>query len=164
MNAIRYMSFKEFYLKDLSACRALAKRLASTLQPGDIITFNGNLGAGKTEFCRSIIHSMGYDEDVPSPTFSLVQVYEPELDNIDMPTVWHLDLYRLESESDVFELGVEEAFDNAVTLIEWPEKMGENLPSGHLQIDLQMGDTENARIVKFSGNRYWQQKLGAFEA
>lgn len=163
MNAIRYMNFKEIYLEDLTACRKLASRLAPLLHTGDIVTLSGNLGTGKTELCRAMIHSMGYDEDVPSPTFNLVQVYEPELEDMNTPTVWHMDLYRLEKASDVFELGIEDAFDTAVTLIEWPDKMGSYLPSGHLQIHLEMGETDNTRHIVFNGNEYWQRKLGAIE-
>lgn len=163
MNAIRNMVFKEFYLSDLAACRKLGASLAASLQTGDIVTLSGNLGAGKTELCRAIIHSMGYDEDVPSPTFNLVQVYEPDLEDIDTPAVWHMDLYRLENKSDVYELGIEDAFDTAVTLIEWPDRMGSILPPGHLKVHLETDETDNARRITFSGNEYWQRKLGAIE-
>ncbi len=163
MNANLHMIIKELYLKDLSACRTLAKKLAMLLKTGDIITLDGNLGTGKTEFCRAIIHALGYNEDVPSPTFNLVQVYEPELDDMETPAVWHIDLYRLENEEDVFELGIEDAFDTAVTLIEWPEKMGRFLPQEHLKINLKMAATEEARSITFAGGAYWQKKLGALE-
>ncbi len=163
MNANLPMTIKEFYLKDLAACRTLAAQLAPLLKTGDIVTLNGTLGAGKTEFCRAIIHALGYDEDVPSPTFNLVQVYEPALDDLQTPAVWHMDLYRLENEEDVFELGVEDAFDTAVTLIEWPEKMGRFLPKGHLRIEMEMTATENERTIKFTGEDYWKQRLGALE-
>ena len=115
---------KEFYLEDLSKSRQLACRLAPMLKTGDILTFEGELGAGKTEFCRAIIHALGYNEDVPSPTFNLVQTYEPPHDDMARPAVWHMDLYRLEKPQDVFELGIEDGFDTAITLIEWPDRMG----------------------------------------
>ncbi len=158
-----YMVFKVFYLENLSDCHMLAARLAPFLQTGDIIAFIGNLGTGKTEFCRSIIHALGYNEDVPSPTFNLVQVYEPEMNDQEKPAVWHMDLYRLEDENDVFELGIEDAFDSGITLIEWPEKMGKFLPPEHLKIHLELGDNENARLATFSGSEYWQKKLRELE-
>lgn len=157
------MIFKDFYLKDLPTCRLLASRLAPLLKTGDIVTFTGGLGAGKTEFCRAIIHALGYDEDVPSPTFNLVQIYEPQLEDLKTPAVWHMDLYRLEDEEDVFELGIEDAFDSAVTLIEWPDKMGKFLPEDHLKIRLSMAEDQGARNISFSGGKYWQQKLAALE-
>ncbi len=163
MNAINYMVFKEFYLENLSDCQKLASQLAPFLQTGDIIAFTGNLGTGKTEFCRSIIHALGYKEDVPSPTFNLVQVYEPEMDDMEKPAVWHMDLYRLEHENDVFELGIEDAFDSAITLVEWPEKMGKFLPPEHLQIHLTLGEGENTRLVTFGGSEYWQKRLRELE-
>ncbi|MDG1997385.1 MAG: tRNA (adenosine(37)-N6)-threonylcarbamoyltransferase complex ATPase subunit type 1 TsaE [Emcibacteraceae bacterium] len=153
------MSIKELYFKDLNASKAFAAKLASHLEIGDIITFEGNLGAGKTEFCRAIIHSLGFNEDVPSPTFSLLQTYEPALDDLDSVSIWHLDLYRLEKPEDVFELGIEDGFDTAITLIEWPDKMGHYLPEGHLKIKLMMGDDEGQRKITIDGNNYWKMRL-----
>ncbi|MDG1859575.1 MAG: tRNA (adenosine(37)-N6)-threonylcarbamoyltransferase complex ATPase subunit type 1 TsaE [Emcibacteraceae bacterium] len=158
------MSIKEFYLEDLSASKALAAQLASLFEIGDIITFEGNLGTGKTEFCRAIIHSLGFDEDVPSPTFSLLQTYEPALDDQDTVSIWHLDLYRLEKPEDVFELGIEDGFDTAVTLIEWPDKMEKHLPDGHLKIKLAMGEGDGQRKITFDGNDYWKIRLKGLTA
>lgn len=149
----------KLYLQNLEASRALAGQLASILKTGDIITFEGTLGVGKTEFCRAMIHATGYHEDVPSPTFSLLQTYEPSLDDVLTPAIWHLDLYRLEKSEDVFELGIEDGFDTAITLIEWPEKMAPYLPETHLKITLSMAEEEGARHIKLSGNQYWALRL-----
>ncbi|MBT5186520.1 MAG: tRNA (adenosine(37)-N6)-threonylcarbamoyltransferase complex ATPase subunit type 1 TsaE [Kordiimonadaceae bacterium] len=163
MTQISATAIKEFFLKDLVATRKLARELSSILNIGDILTFKGNLGAGKTEFCRAIIHALGYNEDVPSPTFNLVQIYEPQIDDIDTPSIWHMDLYRLDNPEDVFELGIEDGFDTAISLIEWPERMGKYLPSEHLQIFLSMDDIEGSRKISFEGSEYWRVRLNNLE-
>ena len=157
------MSELTFYLKALKASRAFAGKLATYLETGDIVTFEGILGAGKTEFCRALIHAIGYHKDVPSPTFSLLQTYEPLLDDFETPAVWHLDLYRLENSEDVLELGIEDGFDTAITLIEWPDKMGSYLPEEHLKITLSMAEHEGARHIKLTCTDYWALKLKDFE-
>ena len=154
---------KEFYLEDLTKSRLLAGRLSTMLKTGDILTFEGTLGAGKTEFCRAIIHALGYQEDVPSPTFNLVQIYEPEIDDLNTPAVWHLDLYRLESARDVFELGIEDGFDTAVTMIEWPDRMGDYLPAEHLKIKLSHGDLDGSRNISFEGSPGWLDRIAGLE-
>ena len=153
------MILKEFYLKDINASRRLAASLAPLLRTGDILALNGDLGSGKTEFCRAIIHALGYHEDVPSPTFNLVQIYEPDLDDINTPAVWHIDLYRLENMTEIYELGIEEGFDTAVTMIEWPDRMGNSLPEGHLGITMSMTEKKGARNIVLEGNDYWQSRL-----
>jgi len=150
---------KKFYLKNLSKSRLLASRLAVLLRTGDILALEGKLGAGKTEFCRAIIHSLGYLEDVPSPTFNLVQTYEPSLDDLLTPAVWHMDLFRIENPEDVVELGVDVGFDTAVTLIEWPSRMGRHLPLEHLKVSLSQGDKEGSRYISFEGSAYWEQRI-----
>jgi len=153
------MTIKEFYLDDLSASHRLAARLSCLLKTGDILAFEGDLGSGKTEFCRAIIHALGYREDVPSPTFNLLQIYEPHLDDLTRPAVWHMDFYRLEKPEDVFELGIEEGFDTGVSLIEWPDRMAGHMPDGHLTVSLSMADKEGARNITFSGDDHWQDRL-----
>ena len=150
---------KKFYLKKLTKSRLLAGQLSELLKTGDVLTFEGKLGSGKTEFCRAIIHSLGYNEDVPSPTFNLVQTYEPGLDDPLIPPVWHMDLFRLESAEDVIELGVEVGFDTAITLIEWPDRMGNYLPLEHLKISLFQGDIEDSRYISFKGSSNWEQRI-----
>ena len=157
------MKIKDFYLDDLSKSILLAGKLACLLKTGDVVALNGELGAGKTEFCRAIIHSLGYDEDVPSPTFNLVQTYEPSVNDLEIPAVWHIDLYRIEKAEDVFELGIEDGFDTAITLIEWPDKMGRYLPEEHLEINLSIGETEGSRNIAFNGSKYWQDRLKGLE-
>ena len=113
----------EISLADAEATAGLAITLAPQLRAGDVVLVEGPIGAGKSHFCRSLIQhrlaALGRAEDVPSPTYTLVQVYE--LDGLE---IWHADLYRLTSPEDVFELGLEDAFDQAVCLVEWPDRLG----------------------------------------
>ncbi|WP_417316963.1 tRNA (adenosine(37)-N6)-threonylcarbamoyltransferase complex ATPase subunit type 1 TsaE [Emcibacter sp.] len=146
-------------LKDLNATRKLAQSLSSCLRAGDIVAFDGDLGAGKTEFCRSLIHALGYAEDVPSPTFNLVQIYEPAVDDRETPAVWHFDFYRLEEPEDAIELGIDDAFDQAVSLIEWPSRIGSYLPQDHLLVRLEIDGESEERLVSIEGDQNWQKRL-----
>jgi len=103
-------------LPDAAATAALGAQLAAALRPGDVVLLWGGLGAGKTTLARGLIAAWtGIDEDAPSPTYTLVQVYESA-----RGPLWHMDLYRLEDAEEALELGLEDALVEAVTLIEWP--------------------------------------------
>lgn len=136
-------------LPDLAATRSLACRLAPHLAAGDVVALSGELGAGKTALAREVIgamariHGGAVPEEVPSPTFTLVQIYDTG-----GPAVWHLDLYRLDSPEDAIELAVEEGFATAACLIEWPDRLGGLLPDDRLDIVLDRleGDARRARI------------------
>ncbi|MBY6090502.1 tRNA (adenosine(37)-N6)-threonylcarbamoyltransferase complex ATPase subunit type 1 TsaE [Maritimibacter alkaliphilus] len=113
-------------LPDPQATSDLAARLGARLQPGDVLLLEGPIGAGKTHFARSLIQSLLTElEDVPSPTFTLVQVYDTEKGEI-----WHADLYRLTGPDEAVELGLTEAFETAICLIEWPDRLGDLVPPG----------------------------------
>lgn len=130
-------------LPDLAATERLAAALAARADRGDVLALVGGLGAGKTAFARAFIHARpGGDaiDDVPSPTFTLVQVY----DLPDTP-VWHLDLYRLDRPEDALELGIEDALAQAITLIEWPDRLGSLLPRDRLVVMLEPGPGETSR-------------------
>src|SRR5579884_1615816 len=114
-------------LPDEAATTALAARLAEQARPGDVIALRGDLGSGKTTFARAFIRALGGGEEVPSPSFTLVQLYE-----LAAATVWHFDLYRLRSPEEAWELGIEEAFAGGIALIEWPERLGALLPERRL--------------------------------
>lgn len=131
-------------LKNEAATLAFGARLAKMLRAGDVIALRGDLGAGKTTLVRGLIQSQLGEVDVPSPTYTLVQSYDlPEYE------LWHCDLYRLEKPDDVYELGLIDAMDEVVSIIEWPDKMGEHLPDHALEIFIAFdGD---ARIAKLSG-------------
>lgn len=138
----------------LTAERAteIAARVAGCLKAGDCLLLSGPVGAGKTHFARSIIQTMlGRAEDVPSPTFTLVQTYETSSGE-----VWHADLYRLSHIDELAELGLEDAFDTAITLIEWPDRLGSARPARCLELDFSIPDLEtDLRILNISVNGNW---------
>ncbi|MDD9903585.1 MAG: tRNA (adenosine(37)-N6)-threonylcarbamoyltransferase complex ATPase subunit type 1 TsaE [Rhodospirillaceae bacterium] len=149
------MSIRNMLLPDLAATESFARRLAPLLRPGDIIALGGDLGAGKTAFSRALICALnGADTEVPSPTFTLVQIYElPEFD------LWHFDLYRLEAAQDALELDIEDAFATGVSLIEWPERLGPYLPANRLDIRFSFADTPTARCLQIQGGNDWVCRL-----
>lgn len=107
----------------------LGQWFAHRLRAGDCLLLEGPIGAGKSHFARSLIQArLGRAEDVPSPTFTLVQTYEADIE------IWHADLYRLTHPDEVLELGLEAAFATAICLIEWPERLGSHAPPGALQL------------------------------
>ncbi len=123
-------------LGDEAATALLASRIAGVARTRDVIALAGPLGTGKTSFARAFIRALGQgDEEVPSPTFTLVETYSfPR-----RPAIWHFDLYRLEAPEDVYELGIEEAWAEGICLIEWPERIAALLPADRLDIALAPG-------------------------
>jgi tRNA threonylcarbamoyladenosine biosynthesis protein TsaE len=107
-------------LGDAAATEALGYRLAARLRAGDVVALYGTLGAGKTTLARGILRGLGHEGDVGSPTFPIVQTYEPP--DTRLPT-WHVDLYRIEAASELEELGLDDAREEGVLLIEWPERL-----------------------------------------
>jgi tRNA threonylcarbamoyladenosine biosynthesis protein TsaE len=117
-------------LADAGETVALGKKLGARLQLGDVVCLWGGLGAGKTTFARGAIAAWtGLDQDVPSPTYTLVQTYDGPRGQL-----LHMDLYRLKSSEEAWELGLEEAFVDGVSLIEWPERLEALLPRNRLDI------------------------------
>jgi tRNA threonylcarbamoyladenosine biosynthesis protein TsaE len=131
-------------LPDAAATADLGARLAGLLAAGDAVCLFGDLGAGKSTLARGLIRALTTpEEDVPSPTFTLVQTYEA-----DALTVAHFDLYRLASAAEAYEIGVEEALDDGCAIIEWPERLEGDLPADRLDIELSVeGDSRAARIT-----------------
>ena len=147
-------------LPDEAATAALAERIAAQVAPGDIIALRGDLGAGKTSFARAFIRARGdADEEVPSPTFTLVQIYQS-----DAVAIWHFDLYRLDGAEEAWELGIEEAFASGVSLIEWPDRLASLLPQRRLEITLDFGDLPNARRASLAGDAGWRARLIGVDA
>jgi len=138
-----------FPLPDLAATGRLGARIAGRLRPGDLVALCGELGAGKTTLARAILTCLGVAENVPSPTFTLVQSYEtPVL------TVSHYDLYRLKSPREINELGLEEALERGAALVEWPERAGTRLPVDRLTVELSA--LEDGRRAALSGPQRWR--------
>ena len=146
-------------LPDEAATEALAARLAKRARPGDVIALRGDLGAGKTAFARAFIRALGGSEEVPSPTFTLVQVYA-----LKAATIWHFDLYRLHSPEEAWELGIEEAFSTGIALIEWPERLGPLLPERRLDITLAFGERPEARHAFLCAGSDWAARLAGIAA
>jgi len=125
------------------ATEALGATLAARLKPGDVVGLKGDLGAGKTTLARAIVRAAAGDPDliVPSPTFTLVEVYDTP-----KGAYWHFDLYRLDDPEQVYELGWEEALAEGIVLLEWPERLGPLLPQ-HLGVTLEVdGDGRRALL------------------
>jgi tRNA threonylcarbamoyladenosine biosynthesis protein TsaE len=137
-------------IADLPALDALAARLAAPAQAGDTFALSGDLGAGKTALARAFIGAVAAREghaapaDVPSPTFTLMQIYE-----FGDVQVFHFDLYRLKSAEEALELGIEDACAEGIALIEWPERLGRYLPSDRIDIHLAItgASSRQAEIV-----------------
>lgn len=126
---------------DEAALTAIAARLAAVLRPGDVVALSGDLGAGKTSFARGVLRGLGWGGEVPSPTFTLVQTYATS------PPVWHVDLYRLASADETEALGLDDAWDEAVVLIEWPERLGHRLPDTALRLRLDGAGDATRRLT-----------------
>jgi tRNA threonylcarbamoyladenosine biosynthesis protein TsaE len=146
-------------LPDETATVALAARIAAVAAPGDIIALKGDLGSGKTAFARAFIRACGNQDEVPSPTFTLVQVYDAG------PTaIWHFDLYRIHAPEDAWELGIEDAFIAGISLIEWPERLGPLLPQRRLELSFAFGHEPGARRIAIDPGKEWQARLAMIAA
>lgn len=143
-------------LPDESATVGLAARLAGLARQGDVIGLTGPLGSGKTTFARAFIRAFGEgDEEVPSPTFTLAEIYAFP----GKPPIWHFDLYRLGAPEEAWELGIEEAWSEGISLIEWPERLGPLLPAEHLMMALAEGREEGARTARLTATGAWAGRL-----
>ena len=142
-------------LPDEAATMALGRRIASGLRTGDAVLLTGELGAGKTALARAVLRALGVTEHVPSPTFTLVQAYDTST-----LVVRHFDLYRIEAESELDELGLEDALAEGAALIEWPERASGRLPPDALRLELTVAG-ETSRRARISGPTRWKEVLGA---
>jgi tRNA threonylcarbamoyladenosine biosynthesis protein TsaE len=136
----------EIELTTSEATARLGARIARLLRLGDAVLLRGELGAGKSTLARGLVRALTTpDEEVPSPTFTLVQAYEgPGF------TIAHLDLYRLSGPEEVYELGFDEALEEGVALVEWPQRLGARLPPDRLDIELRLrgaGGPEEGRLA-----------------
>ncbi|MBI3515906.1 MAG: tRNA (adenosine(37)-N6)-threonylcarbamoyltransferase complex ATPase subunit type 1 TsaE [Proteobacteria bacterium] len=145
----------EAALPDVAATAALAGQVAPLARRGDVVALSGALGSGKTTFARAFVAARaGRALEVPSPTFTLVQTYE-----LSDCTIFHFDLYRLERADDAIELGIDEAFADGISLIEWPERLGGLLPAQRLDVRLTIdGAGRRALLVDANG---WAERLAS---
>lgn len=133
-------------LPDLAATQAFGARIAARLRAGDVVALSGGLGAGKTTLARAIIAALGHAGEVPSPSFAIIETYDPP--QVRLPLV-HADFYRLDAPAEVEELGLDDYREGAALLAEWPEHAG---GFGHeaacLQIRLETAETGRIAIVE----------------
>lgn len=142
-----------FQLNNEDATIALATKFAAILAPKDVLLLEGPIGAGKSFFSRALIRARTKTtEDIPSPTFTIVQTYPHENGDI-----WHCDLYRIGSSDDVIELGLDDAFDTAICLIEWPDRLGNLTPENALYLNFSVDGA--IHTITVSENRNWAERL-----
>ena len=153
---------------DEASTASLAADIASLVRPGDLLTLSGELGSGKTTFARALIRALVGEPDleVPSPTFTLIQVYESSVKDAAQFPIVHADLFRIKDPSELAELGWEEASDGALVLVEWPERAGSSLAGDRLEIAFSI-DTEKGpdfRTIAVTGIGAFAQRLALSRA
>ncbi len=141
-------------LADLDATLALGAGLAAVARPGDTIALSGPLGAGKTSIARGLLAALGLEEEAPSPSFAIVQPYDPP--EVRFP-VLHVDLYRIEDPAEAEELGLDEARADSLLLVEWPERLGSEAWADALWLTLDMTE-DGARALTAKVPAAWRDR------
>jgi tRNA threonylcarbamoyladenosine biosynthesis protein TsaE len=141
-------------LADRQATEAVGASLAAVIRPGDVIALSGPLGAGKTSVARGMLRALGLAGEAPSPSFAIVQPYAPP--EVRLP-VLHVDLYRIEDEGELQELGLDEALDDSVLLIEWAERAGEGRWPQALRLALTI-EADGARGLTWVVPEAWERR------
>ena len=159
------MKTETIFSRKLNAleCTELGEKISKFLNIGDVIMLNGDIGTGKTHFARSLINSRMFLEniisDVSSPSYNIVNVY----DNI-FPIIWHVDLYRLNSSEEIYELGLFSFFDEVIMIIEWPDKMGNLKPKRYLEfIFEEISDINKRKVSIRTYGENWKNILNIFK-
>lgn len=148
-------------LADEAATTRLGAAIAPLLAAGEAVTLGGPLGMGKSTLARGLIRALaGPDEDVPSPTFTLVQFYETS------PPIAHFDLYRLTRPEEAYEIGLDEALDVGAVLIEWPERLGDERARalGPDRLEIVLAEDSAGRVATVSGVGAWARKIETMAA
>jgi tRNA threonylcarbamoyladenosine biosynthesis protein TsaE len=139
-------------LPDEAATQALGRAVALALRAGETVCLSGPLGAGKSTLARALVRALTTpDEEVPSPSFTLVQFYGGARLN-----VAHFDLYRLSSADEVYEIGLDEALDEGAAVIEWPERLEDRLPRDRLDIEIALSDGATGRQARLTPHGAWE--------
>jgi tRNA threonylcarbamoyladenosine biosynthesis protein TsaE len=143
-------------LPDLAATEALGAQIAAVLQPGDVVALSGGLGAGKTTLARAIIAALGHGGEVPSPSFAIIETYDPP--SVRLPLV-HADFYRLNRPEEAEEIGLDDYREGAALIAEWPDHAGGFAHEpGCLSITIETAETERTAIVEPGAN--WLGRAG----
>ena len=130
----------------------LGAAIAAALQPGEAVCLSGPLGAGKSSLARALIRALTTpDQEVPSPTFTLVQFYVG-----DRITLAHFDLYRLSRADEAYEIGLDEALDEGAAVIEWPERLEGQLPPDRLDVEISLGEDPQVRHLRLDRHGAWE--------
>ncbi len=132
----------------------LGRRLATVVRTGDVIALSGQLGAGKTSIARGLLAALGLEGEAPSPSFAIVQPYDPP--EVRMP-VLHVDLYRIEDPSEAEELGLDEARGDSLLIVEWPERLGEAAWHDALWLSLEVAP-DGARSLTAKVPAAWKDR------
>jgi tRNA threonylcarbamoyladenosine biosynthesis protein TsaE len=149
----------DFRLEGEAATARLGEAIAAELKSGDMVCLSGPLGAGKSTLARALIRALTTpDEEVPSPTFTLVQFYEGRV------PVAHFDLYRLTSPDEAYEIGLDEALDEGAAVVEWPQRLEGRLPSDRLDIEIAFDETGEGRRVRLTPHGAWEGRGIEFNA
>lgn len=151
------MSEKALRFSTAEALDAFGHRLALLLRPGDVVTLEGDLGAGKTTFARGLLRGLGHQGDVPSPTFAILQGYEPPETAFPMA---HVDLYRIEDEGDLEELGLDEWLHDGALAIEWPDRLGARYADIALAISIVV-EADGTRCLTARVPKVWESRWPA---
>jgi len=141
-------------LPDLAATEALAAIIAAALAPGDVVALEGGLGAGKTTLARAILAALGHHGDVPSPTFQIIEIYDPPA--VRLPVV-HADFYRLAHPSEADEIGLDDYRQGAALLAEWPDHAG-GFAHEPGCLNIRMEILEKGRRAIVEPGRLWQER------
>lgn len=152
----------DILLDSPEATARLASCIAPHLRAGDVIGLTGDLGSGKSHFARALISSrlaaLGRVEDIPSPSFTLVQTYD-----LEDTEIWHVDLYRLADPGEMLELGIEDAFSTCIVLVEWIDRLGPDAPPRELRLDLAFAEGREAgrraRITPIGKGWSWLEEI-----
>jgi tRNA threonylcarbamoyladenosine biosynthesis protein TsaE len=137
-------------LPDMAATQALGARIAAALRPGDVVALTGGLGGGKTTLARAIIAALGHQGEVPSPSFAIIETYDPPA--VRLPLV-HADFYRLERPEEADEIGLDDYREGAALIAEWPDHAGGFAHEpGCLSIAIEIAETERTAIVEPGAN------------